>query len=139
VCEEKKKELLAGAKAFVFNGQDEDFGISPVEALAAGTPLLGVEEGMTQYQVIDGKNGYAFERDESGKTIRTVVQRFEDDGVGWTDSEIEAFAERFSVQAFHDRMQGAVDRAVENADVTPEWYSELKNTSPTAEHDRTED
>lgn len=139
VSEEKKKELLAGAKAFVFNGQDEDFGISPVEALAAGTPLLGVEEGMTQYQVIDGKNGYAFERDESGKTIRTVVQRFEDDGAEWTDSEIEAFAERFSVQAFHDRMQGAVDRAVENADATPEWYSELKNTSPTAEYDRTED
>jgi len=45
VSEERKRELLAGAKAFVFNGRDEDFGIAPVEALAAGTPLLGVEEG----------------------------------------------------------------------------------------------
>ena len=57
VSEERKRELLAGAKAFVFNGRDEDFGIAPVEALAAGTPLLGVEEGMTQYQVVSGKNG----------------------------------------------------------------------------------
>lgn len=139
VSENDKKELLAGAKAFVFNGQDEDFGISPVEALAAGTPLLGVREGMTQYQVVDGKNGYTFERDESGGRIRDVVRRFEDDGVEWGPSEIVSFADRFSVQAFHDRMHEAVDRAVENADVTPEWYSKVGNASPDEKRGSTEE
>lgn len=125
VSEEEKKELLAGAKAFVFNGQDEDFGISPVEALAAGTPLIGVKEGMTQYQIIDGKNGYTFGRDASGASIRETVERFESRGVTWDDASIEEFADRFSVDAFHERMHEAVDRAAENADVTPEWYGEV--------------
>nr|AYD49525.1 glycosyltransferase [Halorubrum sp. PV6] len=139
VSEERKKKMLAGAKAFIFNGQDEDFGISPVEALAAGTPLLGVEEGMTQYQVVDGKTGYVFERDESGHTIRTAVQQFEDTGVDWDASEIASFANRFSVQAFHDQMHEAVDRAVEIAEVTPEWYSEIEVTASNCEYDDTEE
>lgn len=139
VSEERKKELLAGAKAFIFNGQDEDFGISPVEALSAGTPLLGVEEGMTQYQVVDGKTGYTFERDESGCRIRTAVQQFEDTGVDWDASEIASFANRFSIQAFHDQMHEAVDRAVEIADVTPEWYSEIEATASNPEHEYTEE
>ncbi|QKY15556.1 glycosyltransferase [Halorubrum sp. CBA1229] len=138
VSEEKKKQLLAGAKAFIFNGQDEDFGISPVEALAAGTPLLGVEEGMTQYQVIEGKTGYTFEREESGRTIRRVVQQFEDNGVDWDTQKIASFADRFSVQAFHDRMHEAVAHAVENADLTPEWYSEVENISSNPEQGFTE-
>lgn len=129
VSESEKKELLAGAKAFVFNGQDEDFGISPVEALAAGTPLIGVEEGMTQYQIVDGKNGYTFARDASGVSIRQAMERFESGGVAWDDATIEEFADRFSVDAFHGRMHDAVGRAAENADVTPDWYEEVRAKS----------
>ncbi|PAU84938.1 glycosyl transferase family 1 [Halorubrum salipaludis] len=129
VSESEKKRLLAGAKGFVFNGQDEDFGISPVEALAAGTPLFGVREGMTQYQVINGKNGYTFDRDETGQNIRNVIQEFECKSVKWDDSEIESFAERFSVESFHNRMHDAVKHAINKADVTPEWYKGLENAS----------
>jgi len=130
VSEAEKKDLLAGAKAFVFNGQDEDFGISPVEALAAGTPLIGVGEGMTQYQIVDGKNGYTFARDASGESMRKAVAQFENEGVEWHNSDIEEFADRFSVNAFHERMHKAVDRAAENADVTPEWYEEVSTDLP---------
>lgn len=128
VSKPEKKELLAGAKAFVFNGQDEDFGISPVEALAAGTPLIGVEEGMTQYQIVDGKNGYSFARDSSGGSIRDAIERFESTPVEWDDAEIESFADRFSVDAFHERMHDAINKAVEKADVTPEWYTEMSKS-----------
>lgn len=125
VTESKKKELLAGAKAFVFNGKDEDFGISPVEALAAGTPLIGVEEGMTQYQIVDGKNGYTFPRDESGTSIREAVMKFEGDGVEWDSKRIESFADRFSVDAFHDRLHAAVDCVVQKATIQPDWYTNI--------------
>ncbi|QLG63398.1 glycosyltransferase [Halorarum salinum] len=126
VSEEEKKELLAGAKAFIFNGRDEDFGISPVEALAAGTPLLGVREGMTQYQVIDGKNGYAHVRDgETGRSISEAVHELEAEGVQWNDDEIATFADRFSVKLFHVRINEAVRKAIDSADTTPEWYNDL--------------
>lgn len=139
VSENQKKKLLAGAKAFIFNGQDEDFGISTVEALAAGTPILGVEEGMTQYQVVDRKSGYTFERDDSGRTVREAVRQFENDGVDWDDAEISTFASRFSIRAFHDRIREAVDRAVENTDTTPGWYTEGEGALPEEERDSSEE
>ncbi|AXG11124.1 glycosyltransferase [Haloplanus rubicundus] len=122
VPEAEKRELLAGAKAFVFNARDEDFGIAPVEALAAGTPLLGVDEGMTQFQVVPGKNGYRHTRSGSGPSLSETVERFEADGVEWSPTEIAAFADRFSVAAFHEGMCDAVDAAVERARITPSWY-----------------
>lgn len=128
VSEERKRELLAGAKAFVFNGRDEDFGIAPAEALAAGTPLLGVREGMTQYQVVSEKNGYTHVRsgDSSvdGPTLHETVARFESEGVEWSPAEIASFAERFSVSAFHEGMREAVVEAVDRADSTPAWYEQ---------------
>lgn len=128
VDEAEKQRLLSSAKAFVFNGRDEDFGIAPVEALAAGTPLLGVNEGMTQYQVIEGKNGYRHTRSESsGPSLTDTVQRFETDGVQWSDSEIATFAERFSVEAFHDGIRDAVAEAVSKADITPAWYENYQS------------
>lgn len=126
VSEAEKQELLAGAKAFVFNGRDEDFGISPVEALAAGTPLLGVQEGMTQYQIVEGKNGYTFTREKTGGTIADVVRTFEKDGVDWEAKEIESFAERFSVGEFSTRISQIVKQVVENADIQPEWKKEYR-------------
>ncbi|WP_247002213.1 glycosyltransferase [Halosolutus gelatinilyticus] len=123
VDEAEKRTLLSGAKAFVFNGRDEDFGIAPVEALAAGTPVLGVREGMTQYQVVDGKNGYRHARDgDSGPSLTETVRRFETEGVRWSDEEIASFADRFSVEAFHDGIRDAVAEAVSTSDTTPPWY-----------------
>jgi len=124
VSEERKRELLAGAKAFVFNARDEDFGIAPVEALASGTPLLGVDEGMTQYQVISGKNGYRHSRDDGGPSLRDSIRRFEQEGVEWSGEEIASFADRFSVSAFHDGMRGAVDEALNRSTVAPDWHEE---------------
>lgn len=125
VSEAEKKRLLSGAKAFVFNARDEDFGIAPVEALAAGAPLLGVREGMTQYQIVDGKNGYTHVReDQPGPSITDSIRRFESEGVEWNEDEIASFADRFSVEAFHERVHDAVVDAVEQADITPDWYDE---------------
>ena len=125
VSEERKRELLAGAKAFVFNGRDEDFGIAPVEALAAGTPLLGVEEGMTQYQVVLGKNGYYHSRSGAPRSIVDSVATFESQGVSWSPDRIADFADRFSVEAFHERMRKIVTQTVDETDVEPDWYADL--------------
>jgi len=127
VDEAEKQRLLSSAKAFVFNGRDEDFGIAPVEALAAGTPLLGVKEGMTQFQVIDGKNGYRHTRSgTSGPSIVETVRRFERKGVEWSATEIASFADRFSVNAFEEGMYNVVEEAVSKSDVTPSWFREYE-------------
>ena len=45
VTEEEKRDLLAGCIATLYLAKDEDFGMTPVESMAAGKPVIGVAEG----------------------------------------------------------------------------------------------
>ncbi len=120
VSESEKRELLAGAKAFVFAAQAEDFGIAPVEAMAAGTPVIGVKEGFTQYQVQDGENGVLFER--SVEHLADAVRRFDAHGVAWSDAEIAAFADEwFSPERFETEMRAVVRESIQKIRIIPPW------------------
>jgi len=115
VSEDEKRELLAGAKAFVFNASHEDFGLAPVEAMAAGTPVLGVREGFTKHQIRNGENGVSYERGR----LASAIDRFERDGVTWSESAISEFArQNFGVEQFRHGMQDAIQAAHEHADVS---------------------
>lgn len=115
VSEEEKRELLAGARGFVFNADEEDFGLAPVEALASGTPLIGVREGFTQHQIQDGKNGVSYERGH----LRRALDRFERDGVTWCEHAISEFArQNFGVEQFRHGMQNAIRVAHDHAELS---------------------
>ncbi len=58
VADEKLPQLLAGARALVFPA-DEDFGIVPLEAAAAGCPTIAYGHGGSLETVRDGKDGRA--------------------------------------------------------------------------------
>ena len=81
----------------------------PVEAFASGTPVLGVADGFTQYQVRDGENGRLYDRGELSATIA----QFERDGVAWSSDRIQAFANQYSTERFREQLLDAVDDAVE--------------------------
>lgn len=122
VSEQRKREILAGAKGYLFNATQEDFGIAPVEALASGTPLLTVDEGFPAEMVVEGKNGYTFDR--GVEHIRDTVSMFEDTGVEWSAERIERFADRFSVPRFHDEMRQVVAEAQERTSIDVPWADE---------------
>jgi len=111
VSEQRKRDLLASARAFVFNAEREDFGLAPVEALASGTPVIGVREGMTQHQVRDGETGITYDRGSLGDAI----DRFERDGVAFSERDLEAYAEQFSTRAFVGGIKDAISEARERA------------------------
>jgi glycosyltransferase involved in cell wall biosynthesis len=54
-------ELYAKAKAFLALSIDEDFGITPVEAMMAGTPVIAFRGGGYIESVIENKTGVFFE------------------------------------------------------------------------------
>lgn len=56
---EKRNELYANAKAFLFP-PEEDFGLVPVEAMASGTPVIAYGIGGATETIIEGKTGIFF-------------------------------------------------------------------------------
>jgi glycosyltransferase involved in cell wall biosynthesis len=105
IPEGEKMNSLAKSKAFVFNARSEDFGIAPVESLAAGTPVIGVDEGFTSTQVINGKNGYLYQRGE----LVDAIKKFERFGVDWSPQKIQSDAiSRFQLDSFNDKITSFV-------------------------------
>lgn len=51
------RELIRDAKATIYVPVDEDFGMSPVESMACGTPVIAVDDGGLKESIIDGKTG----------------------------------------------------------------------------------
>lgn len=133
VSEREKRQRLAECRAFLFAATNEDFGLCPVEAFASGTPVLGVRDGYTQYQIHDGQNGRLF--DPTVPAIRTCVREFDRDGVAWTTREIARFAEQFGTDRFRQEMRAVVDEACERARVTPE-HELPSETTPTTVADQ---
>lgn len=137
VSEERKRELLSSARAVINNAHAEDFGITTVEPLASGTPVIGVREGMTQFLAVNGKAGVTYERGVGN--LRDALERFEREGVDWSPREIESFASRFSVQNFRSGMREAVELAEQKSQrvFEPEWHRDLvqEGTQMTREHE----
>jgi len=57
IAEEELIELYARCKGLICTAKDEDFGLTPVEAMASGKPVVAVNEGGFRETVIDGKTG----------------------------------------------------------------------------------
>lgn len=119
---DEKRRRLAEAKAFVFAAENEDFGLVPIEAMASGTPVIGVKDGFTEHQIIDGKNGLLWARE--GGHLRETIRAFENRGVEWSAERIEAFAERFDAAHFRQEMREAVATAVTETAVQAPWERE---------------
>ncbi|MFH1535695.1 MAG: glycosyltransferase, partial [Patescibacteria group bacterium] len=60
VSDEELPELYVGAKALVTAAEDEDFGITSVEAQAVGTPVIAPASGGFLETVIDGETGILY-------------------------------------------------------------------------------
>lgn len=100
--------LMEGARAVLFPGL-EDFGIVPVEAQAAGRPVIAYGRGGATETVTDGVTGVHF-HEQTPDALVAAIERFEDerfDPVGCRRN-----AERFSADAFRERIQDAIERAV---------------------------
>ena len=74
----KRDELakyVGKAKGYLFPSM-EPFGIAPVEALAAGCPVIAFSEGGAKDYVVDGKNGVLFEK-QTTKSLVEAISKFE--------------------------------------------------------------
>jgi glycosyltransferase involved in cell wall biosynthesis len=75
VSDEVKVEEFARARALIFPGLD-DFGITPLEAMAAGTPVVAYKAGGALDYIQEGTNGVFFD-EPTVKSLATALGQFE--------------------------------------------------------------
>ena len=57
VSQKKLLDLYSNCKGFITTAQDEDFGMTPVEAMASGKPVIAGNEGGYKETIINDKTG----------------------------------------------------------------------------------
>ena len=102
---ESLRSLYAGAKALLFPGI-EDFGIVPVEAQAAGTPVVALGNGGALETVVEGHTGMFFD-DQTVEGLCRAIEEFE--SRSWSSDACRSNVARFSKGRFVNEMQKAID------------------------------
>jgi glycosyltransferase involved in cell wall biosynthesis len=92
-------ELLARCRAFIAPGV-EDFGIAPVEAMAAGRPVIAYAAGGALETVLDGRTGVFFDQATAG-SLAEAIERLE--SLDLDPAVARARAETFDVSIFRER------------------------------------
>jgi glycosyltransferase involved in cell wall biosynthesis len=108
VPDEELGQLMARCRAFVFPGL-EDFGIAPVQAMAAGRPVIAFAGGGALDYVVEGVTGALFREQTSG-SLADAVSRF--DEAAFAPSAIRAQAERFDTEVFKAKLMAVIEEQV---------------------------
>jgi glycosyltransferase involved in cell wall biosynthesis len=103
VSEEEKFKLLSRCSGVVFNGQNEDFGIVPIEANASGKAVIARNDGFPGIFIADGYNGLL--HDGTARGIKRAVVR-----MGETEFSItqEPYISQFNFSSFSENLRNAI-------------------------------
>jgi glycosyltransferase involved in cell wall biosynthesis len=101
-------DLYRRCKAVIFPGF-EDFGIVPVEAMAAGKPVIAYGRGGASETVIDGETGLLFE-EQTVESLADGLLEFE--YRSWNPSVCRRRSESFARARFLNEIKAFVDRAL---------------------------
>ena len=113
-------DLYRRCRAYITAGE-EDAGIQPVEAMAAGRPVIAFASGGTLETVVDGVTGRFF-HEQSAAAVAVAIGQSRLDT--WDAQEIRSHAEKFGRDRFMARMREAIETAAAQA--------ECRNTSGSA-------
>ncbi len=105
VSEIELPRLYSQAIAFI-NPQEEDFGITVVESMASGRPVIAYARGGALETVVQGKTGTFFDEQEWEPLADTIIRFKPGD---FHPQEIRAWAEQFSEQRFAERLRAFVN------------------------------
>jgi glycosyltransferase involved in cell wall biosynthesis len=93
-------KLYSCARALIFPGE-EDFGLTPLEAQASGTPVIAFGSGGALETIIDGETGLFFNEQNSDSLIE-AVERFEKHSIDY--QKCRKNAEHFDTKYFKQKI-----------------------------------
>ena len=108
VDDAQMRDLYRNCTAFILPSE-EDFGITPLEAMAAGRPVIAYGRGGVLDTVIPGRTGLFFE-EQSADSVAGALAAFRAED--YDSAAIRAQAELFDTAAFRRRLRGFADEAL---------------------------
>ncbi len=112
VREEKLPQLYAGSRALIFAGED-DFGITMVESMASGRPVLAFRSGGALEIIEEGQTGEFFSAQEV-EILVDGLRRLVDNENSYSPKYIKQSAERFSSDNFKRNFIETVSKMVKS-------------------------
>jgi glycosyltransferase involved in cell wall biosynthesis len=124
VPDEELPDLMARCLTFMWPGE-EDFGISPIQAMAAGRPVIAYAAGGALETVIPGYTGALFYE----QNVNAIIEAVESYDTGSADpAALNAFARKFDTAAFKRKMQQFVEKKLEERKAEPRSNPALEIT-----------
>jgi glycosyltransferase involved in cell wall biosynthesis len=111
VTDKEVAHYMEKARGFIFPGLD-DFGITPLEAMAAGTPVIAYQGGGALDYVVPGVTGEFFTSPDAA-SLAEVLKDFNPQK--YISKKIVAKATTFSPQVFQQRMEETILKSLPNA------------------------
>lgn len=105
VPDSKLPDLYRNAKALLFP-QEEDFGITPLEAAASGVPTIAYGAGGALETIENGVTGVLF-REQNVSSLVDAIERFE--MMRWSKKKIREHVQKFSHDRFIREMKAEVE------------------------------
>lgn len=107
VTDEQLVELYSHARAFLALAQDEDFGITPVEAMMTGTPVIAYRGGGYMESVAEGETGIFFD-ELSVAGLTRAIEQFEQQKKQFDPAALHRHAMQFGKERFQNQLRQLV-------------------------------
>lgn len=100
-------KLYMNCRGFIFTAE-EDFGITPVEAMAAGKPVVAYGRAGSAETVVDQLSGIHFAK-QSVESVASAIEKLE--ATEWDQAKIRAVAKQFSQDIFIKKLLAIIGKA----------------------------
>jgi glycosyltransferase involved in cell wall biosynthesis len=98
------RQLIQEATATIYVPVDEDFGMSPVESMSCGTPVIGVNDGGLKETIINGGTGILIHPECKPSNIADAVKKIT--RLGDLSHQCQKRAEEFGLKQFEKELKG---------------------------------
>jgi glycosyltransferase involved in cell wall biosynthesis len=117
------KQYLEACQAFIY-AAEEDFGITLVEAQAAGAPVIAYRQGGASETVISGQTGILF-AEQTVDSLMAAVHQFMATPPAQSPSQLHAHAQQFSQDCFRQNFAALVSASLDASplEATPVPYA----------------
>ncbi|CAN2040510.1 Glycosyltransferase [Candidatus Magnetomoraceae bacterium gMMP-15] len=105
ISENKLRKLTGSCIATIYLPVDEDFGMSPIESMSAGKPVIGVAEGGLKESIIHDKTGILLSKNFCETDIAGAVKNINARTAKKMRKSCEEQAKNFDTKIFMSRMQ----------------------------------